>query len=121
VTSLIHHLVPSAEFVAMPADQPYLPAGYAQDGFIHCTQQPAVLIEVANRFYRDVAGDFLVLDIDPRRLTAELRNELPMPPAPAGSPLAGVLFPHIYGPLNREAIVAVRKVQRDADGRFLQV
>jgi uncharacterized protein (DUF952 family) len=121
VTELIHHLVPAAEFAATPAGQPYLPAAYAADGFIHCTRQPAVLLEVANRFYQGVPGDYLVLDIDPGRLTAELRDEAPLPPAPAGSPLAGVTFPHIYGPLNPEAIVAVRPVQRTPDGRFLQV
>jgi len=118
-TGLIHHLVPAAEYAATPAGQPYVPSAYAADGFIHCTRQPAVLIEVANRFYRDVAGEFLVLDIDPQRLTAELRDEVPLPPAPPGSVLAGVLFPHIYGPLNRDAIVAVRPVPRAADGRFL--
>jgi uncharacterized protein (DUF952 family) len=121
VTDLIHHLVLASDFEATPSHQPYLPTAYTADGFIHCTQQLAVLLEVANRFYRETAGDFLVLDIDPRRLTADLRYEPPVPPAPAGSSLDGVLFPHIYGPLNRNAIVAVRQVQRAADGRFLQV
>jgi uncharacterized protein (DUF952 family) len=119
--ALIHHLVPAAEWAALPPTQPYLPAAYAADGFIHCTTLPAVLLEVANRFYQDAAGPFLVLDIDPARLTSELRYEAPLPPAPAGSPLAGVQFPHIYGPLNREAVVAVRPAQRAPDGRFMQV
>jgi uncharacterized protein (DUF952 family) len=113
--------VPAADYESVPAGQPYLPAGYAEDGFIHCTVEASVLLEVANRFYRDVAGDFLVLDIDPARLRAELRLEEPVPPAPLGSPLDGVRFPHIYGPLNREAIVAVRKARRAPDGRFLAV
>jgi len=121
VTGLIHHLAPEADYLAAPPGEPYLPTAYAQDGFVHCTREPAVLIEVANRFYRGVAGDFLVLDIDPSRLTAELRYEQPVPPAPPGSALEDVLFPHIYGPVNREAIVAVRQVQRSADGRFLLV
>jgi uncharacterized protein (DUF952 family) len=98
-----------------------LPPAYADDGFIHCTQEPAVLLDVANRFYRGVPGDFLVLDIDPRRLTAELRFEPGVPPAREGSPPAGVRFPHIYGPLNRDAIVAVRKTQRAADGSFIAI
>ena len=118
---LIHHLVPAAEFAVAPPDQAFVPSAYAKDGFIHCTRQPAVLLEVANRFYRGVAGEFLVLDIDPQRLAAELHDEAPAPPAPAGSPLEGVLFAHIYGPLNRDAIVAVRPVQRAPDGTFLQV
>src|SRR5437870_7201028 len=84
--ALIHHLVPAAEWAAVPPDQPYLPAAYAADGFIHCTTLPAVLLEVANRFYQGAAGAFLVLDIDPDQLAAELRYEAPMPAAPAGSP-----------------------------------
>ncbi len=118
---LIHHLVPTAEFQAVPPGQPYLSAAFPADGFIHCTEALPVLLEVANRFYRDQPGAFVVLDIDPARLTAPVRFEAPVPPAPAGSPLAGVLFPHIYGPLNPEAIVSVRPATRAPDGRFLSV
>ena len=121
MTDLIYHLVLAQEYAAVPADQAYLPAAYAADGFIHCTHDRAVLLEVARRYYQHVPGDFLVLDIDPDRLLAELRFEPGVPPASAGSPLAGVHFPHIYGPLNREAIVAVRQAKRDPDGRFLDV
>jgi uncharacterized protein (DUF952 family) len=113
--------VPAADFETAPAAEPYLPASYAVDGFIHCTLEAAVLLEVANIFYRQVTGDFLVLDIDPARLRAELRFEEPVPPAPPGSPLQGVRFPHIYGPLNRDAIVAVRTAVRAPVGRFIAV
>jgi uncharacterized protein (DUF952 family) len=33
----------------------------------------------------------------------------------------GRLFPHIYGPLNAEAVVAVRLAQRAADGTFISL
>ena len=121
MADLIHHLVLASDYAAVPANQPYWRPAYAANGLIHCTGQLAVLIEVANRFFGQVPGDFLVLDIDPQRLTAGLRYEPPAPPAPVGSLLDGVLFPHIYGPLNRSAIVAVRPVQRAPDGRFRQV
>ncbi len=117
----LHHLAPAADYKSAPADAPYRPASLAAQGFIHCTVEPAVLLEVANRFYRGQAGDFVVLDLDSRRLTAEVRFEAPVPPAAPGSPLAGVLFPHVYGPINREAIVSVRPAQRAEDGRFLAV
>ena len=115
----ILHLVPAAEFDGRPEAGAYRPRQFAQDGFIHCTATAEVLRHVANSFYRDVPGDFLVLVIDPARLESELRYEAPMPPAPAGSPLANVLFPHVYGPLNREAFVAVRRAERAADGTFV--
>jgi uncharacterized protein len=115
--ALIHHLVPAAEY---PTGQPYLPRLFAADGFIHCTIELDVLLHIANTFYRDVPGDLLVLVIDPARLTAELRYEPPSP-QPAGGPLAGRLFPHIYGPLNPEAVVAIRTAQRDPSGTFLSL
>ena len=42
--------------------------------------------------------------------------EPPNPPPPPGSPLADHLFPHLYGSLNRDAIVEVRAARRT--GRF---
>jgi len=119
--AIIHHLALAAEYAATPAGQPYLPAAYAADGFIHCTLEPDVLLVVANRFYQGAPGEFVVLDVDPARLAAEVRYEAGQPPAPEGSVLAGVLFPHIYGPINCEAVVAVRQARRAPDGRFLEV
>jgi uncharacterized protein (DUF952 family) len=121
LTGLIYHLVTAADFRAAPANRPYLPAAFSDDGFIHCTEDQALLLVVANLVYRGEAGEFLVLDIDPQRLTSELRRERPAPPPPPGSPLAEAFFPHIYGPLNREAIVAVRPARRATDGTFLAV
>jgi uncharacterized protein (DUF952 family) len=81
-------------------------------------------LDVANRFYRDVPGDFLVLVIDPARLTAPLRDEPASPGDAVGrwrDLTSGHLFPHIYGPLNRDAIVEVRPAGRSPDGTFLSV
>ena len=114
----IYHLVAAADWQAVPAGQGYLPAAFEADGFVHCTTEPDVLLHIANSFFRAVPGEFLVLVIDPARLTAPLRYEPPSPAVTSG-PLAGKLFPHIYGPLNPEAVMAVRTAQRAADGTFL--
>ena len=45
-----------------------------QDGFIHMTADPDLLLEVANRFYKSSDGDWEVLVIDPAKLTAEVRD-----------------------------------------------
>lgn len=45
-----------------------------QDGFIHLTADPKLLLEVANRFYQNSTGDWEVLVIDPAKLTAEVRD-----------------------------------------------
>ncbi len=108
----IYHLAPANRWHAWPGDQPYLAAEYANDGFIHCTAGDALMIAVANRFYRETQGDYVLLVIDPARLTAPLKWE------PSGDDLAA-LFPHIYGPIDRAAVLEVRVVRRAADGEFL--
>jgi len=52
---------------------------HPQDGFIHLTQEAELLLGVANQFYQDVPGTFLVLALDPARLTSKV-------PLPANLP-----------------------------------
>lgn len=109
--ALIYHLAPASRWRSWPEGQPYLPAEYAAEGFIHCTAGDELMLKVANRFYRATPGDFVLLVLDPARLTARLEWE------PSPDDLAP-LFPHIYGPIDRAAIVEARQVSRAADGTF---
>jgi uncharacterized protein (DUF952 family) len=79
-----------------------------QQGFIHASTAGQVA-GVANAFYAD-AEDLVVLVIDPERLTAPLRYD----PVPG----AGEPFPHIYGPLNVDAVTGTVELGRDAQGRY---
>ncbi|MCS6847665.1 MAG: DUF952 domain-containing protein [Anaerolineae bacterium] len=127
---MILHLTLRANWEAAPADQPYRADSLASEGFIHATQGDALLLHVANARYKDRPGEFVVLEIDETRLTSEVRWEAPaplttddlLPPEAAVSDTAPVAeaprFPHIYGPINRDAIVGVRLVTRDASGAF---
>jgi uncharacterized protein (DUF952 family) len=108
----IYHLAPAARWRDWPAGAPYLPAGYEADGFIHCTAGTELMLRVANSFYRDVPGDFVLLVIDPDRLIAPLRWE-------RSTDGLAQLFPHVYGPLDRLAVVEVRAVRRGTDGEFI--
>ncbi len=121
MSTSILHIVPADEFRAQPDSQPYLPARYAADGFIHCTKEPEVLLHIADSYYKTTQGEVLVLVIDPDKLTSPLKWEPPSPTPEPSSPLSSVLFPHIYGPLNREAIIEVRIAVRDPQGGFLSV
>lgn len=109
----LYHLAPAERWHEWPAGTPYLPAEYDRDGFIHCTAGDALMLQVANRFYRATPGDFVLLAIDPQRLTAPLKWE-----QSEDDDLAPV-FPHIYGPIDADAIVEVREVRRDGSGEFL--
>jgi len=109
---LIYHLAPAARWRDWPADAPYLAAEYNADGFVHCTAGDDLMLEVANRFYRDVPGDFVLLVIDADRLTSPLKWE-------QSTDGLAQLFPHIYGPIDPAAVVEVRAVRRGEQGRFL--
>jgi uncharacterized protein (DUF952 family) len=62
----------------------------------------------ANRFYAE-AEDLLLLHVDAQRLSSPLREEA------SG---IGEIFPHIYGPLNRDAVVTVEALWRGPDGHW---
>jgi glutathione S-transferase len=102
----IYHLVPRHLWERDPS-RPFEAASLADEGFVHCSYAEQVA-RSANRFYAD-AADLLLLTIDTTRLGSPLREEL------AGN---GALFPHIYGPINRDAVTWVVPMHRDADGRW---
>ena len=82
-----------------------------QEGFIHASTAEQVE-GVANRFYADAdAEDLVLLVIDPERLTAPLKYDQ--------VPGADKPFPHIYGPLNVDAVTGTAELRRDAGHRFV--
>src|SRR5215831_19446761 len=78
------------------------------EGFIHASTE-AQVAPVANTIYRD-DDNLLLLVIDPNRLQPEIRYEqVPGWEAP---------FPHIYGPLNVDAVVRTLPLERNTEGSF---
>jgi len=84
-------------------------------GFIHCSK-PSQIVDVANTFYRGQSG-LVLLVIDPARLEVECKWEPPAEPEPTHARV-GDLFPHIYGPLNLDAVMEVIPFEPAADGTF---
>jgi uncharacterized protein (DUF952 family) len=105
---MIYHIVPAAEFRAQIEGAAYRPVNLADDGFVHCALTASVL-SVANDYYSGLSGPLLLLEIDPERLASETRYESPALIAGAGaSHLASTSeFPHVYGPIETEAITRV--------------
>ena len=105
---ITYHQVPADEFdQAAPS---YLPVDYETEGFIHTTRPCERVAQIANKHRRADPRPFLLVTIDLERLTVPWRYDA-----------AGEDFPHIYGPLNREAVVEVRPFPREADGTFLAI
>ena len=102
----IYLLMTAPEIESARLSGTWSPASLPTEGFIHAS--PFEQLErVANKYYRQKSNVQIVcVQVD--RLTSELRWE----------PAAGSLYPHIYGPLNFEAVVRVLPTERNADGTF---
>jgi len=110
--SVIYHIATGASWAQARRDGEYtmstLDKTLAQEGFIHCSDASQVA-GVANAFYQG-ERDLLLLVIDPERVTSRVQYDLaPDQPAP---------YPHIYGPLNIEAVTEVRPFAPGSDGTF---
>ena len=119
---LILHITPADYFRAQEKSGVYVTESLTAEGFIHCTKEPDVMLRVANRFYKNVKGDVLILVVDPRQVKAEVKYEPPAHPEPdPDSSLNSILFPHIYGALNLDAVVEIRLAKRTGDGVFVSI
>lgn len=108
---MIFHIAEEADWTAARASGDYRVSTrgrtLAEEGFVHAARRDQVL-GVADAFYAD-AGPLLLLSIDPARLSAPVRDDEVAP---------GEVFPHIYGPINLDAVVAVTPLVRGADGTY---
>ncbi len=102
-------MAPAKVWQKQASDQPYRGDTLATEGFIHCTAEPDWLLKVANRFYRSQPDDFVILCIVPERVQVAIKWEK----------ADNHEFPHIYGPLNLDAVEHVVKFPRDAAGQFV--
>ncbi|MFF1507148.1 DUF952 domain-containing protein [Streptomyces sp. NPDC058326] len=112
---MIYHVVTSGEWNARP-DAPYAPASLAEDGFVHCSPDVRTTLAVVNAFYRSAPRPLLALLLDEDRLTSRLEFEAAAPAPPPGAD-ADVLFPHLFGPVDRDAVARVLEVEWDESGR----
>jgi uncharacterized protein (DUF952 family) len=111
---MILHIVKRDEWENAIRKKEYAPASLQSEGFIHCSTA-AQVVETANLFYRGLS-DLMIVCLEEGRLTAQLTYE---PAVRLGEERAGPLFPHIYGPLNLEAVSEVYEFPCDAEGRFV--
>ena len=104
----IFHLTPAATWADARRAGVYAADSLATEGFIHCSTAEQV-VWVANTRFRD-RHDLVLLNIDSGQLSAPVKYEN----------LEGgtQLFPHLYGPLNLDAVVGVTFFLPDQSGAF---
>lgn len=94
--SLIYHIVSAADWTKQESESSYEAASLSTEGFIHLSTKEQVA-GTLSRYYQDVLN-LLLLHVDTDKLTSDLRYELAT---------NRESFPHLYGPLNKEAIVQI--------------
>lgn len=85
----------------------FLTPSLESEGFNHAST-PEQVIGSADKHYRGRSG-LVLLIVDPLHLAAPLRYE--------GRP-GGALFPHLYGPVNTDAVITVLAFPPHTDGTF---
>jgi uncharacterized protein (DUF952 family) len=100
----IYHMVLPDVWATFDSDL-YEAASLKTEGFIHCSFAEQ-LDSVIGRYYKGHAK-ILVLEIDPERLMSRMVKE------PSTN---NEIYPHIYGPINRDAIVSVTERKLTTDG-----
>ena len=88
--------------------QIYTHPSLVEEGFIHCSDVHQVL-GPANAYFKG-QDDLVILVIDPQRVQSPIQYE--------DLTGAGVEYPHIYGPLNVDAVEMVVSFPRNKSGTF---
>jgi uncharacterized protein (DUF952 family) len=107
---LIYHITTDSAWDRAKLIGYYADPSLESEGFIHASNSEQ-LVDTANRYFRGQTG-LVVLEIATEKVKPEVRFD---PVHTYGEPQE---FPHIYGPLNLDAVVNVISFQPGEDGEF---
>ncbi|NEO87945.1 MAG: DUF952 domain-containing protein [Spirulina sp. SIO3F2] len=108
MSSWICHITSQAAWQAAQEQGIYHHPSLADEGFIHCSY-PEQVAATAQRFFQGQTG-LVLLWIGCDRLTVRLQVD----PVPGHG-----TFPHLYGPMNLDAVQRVDDLVTDAQGQFI--
>ncbi|MBC7867047.1 MAG: DUF952 domain-containing protein [Gloeobacteraceae cyanobacterium ES-bin-316] len=97
---MIYHVTKKAAWEEARLMGFYEAPSLATEGFIHNSTSEQVR-PVLERYYKNET-DLLLLHIEESLLTAPLKYEL--------APSVNEMFPHIFGPINLQAVVEVQEI-----------
>eukprot|EP01089_Gocevia_fonbrunei_P014901 TRINITY_DN4220_c0_g1_i1.p1 TRINITY_DN4220_c0_g1~~TRINITY_DN4220_c0_g1_i1.p1 ORF type:complete len:128 (-),score=27.63 TRINITY_DN4220_c0_g1_i1:33-416(-) len=126
MSGALYHMVEKSRWEEHVNNTPtslYFPQTYKVDGFTHAAKHKERLLMVANQFYTDSKADWIVLEINEKKLSNEVKYESP---APVGDKQSNPewenqLFPHIYGGIDVDAVTNTFPLLRDGAGKFVGI
>lgn len=95
---MIYHITNKQSWENAKPHELYTVPSLTDEGLIHCCEEEQVS-GILQRYYKDTS-DVVILTIDTEKLRSQLVYEW--------SPSLEATFPHIYGPINTDCVVAVR-------------
>ncbi len=98
----LFHITTRAAWDRSQASREYRAGSLETEGFIHLSTEEQWR-HTLHRIYRDVS-ELVILRIDPRRVSAEIKYERAQD--------ADEDFPHLYGPLETDAVINLRDAPR---------
>lgn len=106
----IFHVIRKCELDLLLEDY-YKPKSLTVDGFIHCSKAEQ-LEEVLNRLLKN-EKKLTIIKINVEKTKPEIKFE-----SPIEAPHSKIYYPHIYGPLNNDAIEKKVELTIGDDGKF---
>lgn len=112
---MIVHITTKEDWKRAQSNRKYIASSLDNEGFIHCsTVRQAV--DTANLFFKG-QKELILLCIDENRLKTELKYEDPTSGKKHDTNV-GKLFPHVYGPINLDAVKKVVEFPSNEYGYF---
>ena len=105
---MILHIIRKQEWQLAKQSGSYKNKSLEEEGFIHCSNENQVC-KVADTLYKD-EEDVLLLYIDETKLMSKVVYE--------DLYQLGEKYPHVYGPINLDAVVKVEPFLKDENGEF---
>ena len=113
---MICHITSRDTWEAAQAGGEFRPPEFDEIGFIHCST-PEQVVLVANAFFRGQSG-LVMLMIDPARLKSPVRWEPPHSTGRLPGFMHGSVYPHVYGPINVDAVARIVPLVPSDTGSF---
>jgi len=114
---MIFHITKHEDWEAAQTKGEYIAESLATEGFIHCSTLNQVL-PVAENFYKG-QNNLILLMIEPTLLSSDLKWEAPSGGTPPPGVPEGEQFPHVYGPINIDAVVSALDFIRDSNSDWI--
>jgi uncharacterized protein (DUF952 family) len=98
---VIYHVTTATEWQSAKEKGSYTSPSLQAEGFIHCSSDDAQVMGVLQRYFAGKTN-LVMLVIDTDKLSSRFVYEW--------SPSTADTFPHVYGPINADAVIEVEKI-----------